>query len=122
MPQRLRLLASPSMPSPALSSRSHSVRARLTSFLAERFPFALPEVLTAYDRGPADFLEVLPAVMRDSLRQSLGAEEIPETTPGVSAAERIGTAIEEIVEACRGFLRREEISASLTRTRRSVRC
>ena len=44
------------MPSPALSSRSHFVRARLTSFLAERFPFALAVVREVADACGADRL------------------------------------------------------------------
>src|SRR6185295_6588146 len=41
-----------------------------------------------------------------------------ETTPRVSIAQRLEQARVELVEACRGFLRREEIAASLTKDER----
>src|SRR5207245_2745211 len=39
---------------------------------------------------------------------------IPETTPGVSGSERLQQAVSEVIDACRGFFRREEIVESLT--------
>ena len=41
-------------------------------------------------------------------------EATPETTPGVSAAERLRGARMEVVESCDGFLRREAIAVSLS--------
>jgi pyruvate/2-oxoglutarate/acetoin dehydrogenase E1 component/TPP-dependent pyruvate/acetoin dehydrogenase alpha subunit len=55
----------------------------------------------------------------EQLRQALGDTqllgEIDETTPGVTASQRLQLAIDEVIDACEGFLRREEIAASLTR-------
>src|SRR5438105_526548 len=39
---------------------------------------------------------------------------IPDTTPGVPASERFRAAVEEVIESCNGFFRREAIAASLT--------
>ncbi|HEV8117360.1 MAG TPA: thiamine pyrophosphate-dependent enzyme, partial [Thermoanaerobaculia bacterium] len=44
--------------------------------------------------------------------------EIPETTPGVTAAERLRQARGELLEACDSFLEREAIAAGLTREER----
>jgi hypothetical protein len=41
-----------------------------------------------------------------------------ETTPGVTARERLAQAEETLVSACDGFLRREAIAASLTNEER----
>ncbi|HEX2165179.1 MAG TPA: thiamine pyrophosphate-dependent enzyme, partial [Thermoanaerobaculia bacterium] len=40
--------------------------------------------------------------------------ELPETTPGVAAADRLAAAAAELAAACDGFLAREAIAASLT--------
>lgn len=77
---------------------------RFVSFIAEKYPFAAPLAAQASDV----------ASLRQSLEQSLQLGELPDTTPGVSAPSRLQLAIDEIVEAAEGFLRREEIAASLT--------
>jgi 2-oxoisovalerate dehydrogenase E1 component len=84
---------------------------RFAAFLAERYPFAAPIVLrTLGDSGE---------IQLDRIRQALGDSmllgDVAETTPGVSATERLQQAVEEVAEACAGFVRREEIAASLTR-------
>ena len=88
------------------TTRRKGVRERFAAFLAERHPFALKPALIAFDRG-GNFEEAL----RDALTTGLA---IPETTPGVSVSERLQQAINEVVEACHGFVRREEIVESLT--------
>ena len=82
---------------------------RFAAFLAERFPFAAPIAL----RATGDSIDV--EKIRAALQDSLLAGDVAETTPGVSASERLQHAVEEVVEACEGFVRREEIAASLTR-------
>ncbi|HMB51670.1 MAG TPA: thiamine pyrophosphate-dependent enzyme, partial [Thermoanaerobaculia bacterium] len=57
-----------------------------------------------------------PALTRE-LEARLGRveiEELPETTPGVSAGERLARAAAEMVEACDGFLARAALAASLS--------
>ncbi|HYK05048.1 MAG TPA: thiamine pyrophosphate-dependent enzyme [Thermoanaerobaculia bacterium] len=83
---------------------------RFAAFLAERYPFAAPIVLrTLGDTGE---------IHLDRIRQALGDSmllgDVAETTPGVSASERLQQAVDEVAEACAGFVRREEIAASLT--------
>ncbi|HEX2061043.1 MAG TPA: thiamine pyrophosphate-dependent enzyme, partial [Thermoanaerobaculia bacterium] len=56
-----------------------------------------------------------PGKLRAALGDALQLGDIGETTPGVSASTRLQQAIDEVVDACAGFLRREEIAASLTR-------
>ncbi|MDQ6799280.1 MAG: thiamine pyrophosphate-dependent enzyme [Acidobacteriota bacterium] len=88
------------------TARRAGIRERFAAFIAERHPFALKPALAAFDRG-GDFEPAL----RDALMTGIA---IPETTPGVSASERLQQAVSEVVEACRGFFRREEIAESLT--------
>ncbi len=90
----------------AETTRRSGLRERFAAFIAERHPFALQPALAAFDRG----LDI-----EQSLRDALAtAADIPETTPGVPASERLRQAISEVVDACNGFFRREEIAASLT--------
>ena len=77
---------------------------RVVAFVLEKYPFA------AHLAAGAGDLEVF----RRALEESLQLNDLPETTPRVSASTRSGQAIAEIVDACEGFLRREEIAASLT--------
>src|SRR5262249_16332798 len=44
--------------------------------------------------------------------------EVPDTTPGISARERLTAANAELLDACDGFLRRCAIEASLTAAER----
>jgi hypothetical protein len=82
------------------------VRERFAAFLAERFPFALKPALAAIDQD---------ADIEQALRHALTAPlNVPDTAPGVAYAKRMQQAIEEVVDACRGFFRREEIAASIT--------
>lgn len=89
---------------------STSLSSRFAAFLAERFPFAAPVVLSCLgDDGQIDL-----ARLREALGDSLLIGDLPETTPGVHAAERLRQAIDEVADAAEGFLRREAIAASLT--------
>lgn len=86
-------------------------RSRFTAFITERFPFALPVALSAFDaHGEA----CGPAIAK-ALAASLPAKEAKaEVTPGVSGAQRLAAAGIEIVEACAGFFQRAAIAESLT--------
>ena len=96
---------------------------RLEAFVVERFPFAVAPVRAAFDacksavRPDEASLDALRATFEAALRtrlQNLAPTERVETTPGVEAPERYQRAIEELVEACDGFLRRAALRASLT--------
>jgi 2-oxoisovalerate dehydrogenase E1 component len=109
--------------------------ARFASFVAERHPFALRPAVAALDMVSVDADETSPKAidaLREPLRRVLlqtlsdflapdaAASQkllggVPETTPGVSVNERLHLAVTEVVEGCDGFLRREAITASLTR-------
>ena len=91
----------------AETTRRTGLRERFAAFLAERHPFALKPALAAFDRGA----EIEPA-LRDALTTGVA---IPETTPGVSAGERLQWAVSQVAQDCKGFFRREEIIESLTR-------
>jgi 2-oxoisovalerate dehydrogenase E1 component len=110
--------------------------ARFASFVAERFPFALRSAVAALDMAigsdgiderdaaavdalRAPLRRLLPQTLSDSLAPDATAAqklrgEVPETTPGVGVGERLQSAIEDVVDAADGFLRREAIAASLT--------
>ena len=92
------------------------VGARLGAFVTERFPFALGDVMGAFDEASGD-----PARFRTQLERRLAkaARDVTgETTPGVAAGTRLRQAHAELADACDGFLRREAIKASLTRDER----
>ena len=113
-------------PSPEPAPRS-AVRARLAAFVVERFPFAASAVLPAVEselgRLPPSQDERLveaieqrrPRVARRLRRLALPRlpRNVAETTPGVTARERWTGAVEQLVRAVDGFLRRESIAASL---------
>jgi 2-oxoisovalerate dehydrogenase E1 component len=105
-----------------------ALAARFAAFVAERFPFALERAIRAFEsvcradpgRDPAS-LETLRRPLSEALARGLdGAapEGIPDTTPRVSAAERLRKARADLLDACDGFLAREAIAASLTRDER----
>ena len=87
-------------------TRRAGLRERFAAFLAERHPFAVKPALAAFDHD---------ADIEQALRHALTTPvNIPDTAPGVPASERFNLAVEEVLEACRGFFRREEIAGSLT--------
>jgi 2-oxoisovalerate dehydrogenase E1 component len=95
--------------------------ALLGAFVLERYPFAYAHALSAFEavNGAAvddpDSIDALRAPFSNELRRRLqGPPDLPEATPRVSAASRWCSAVEELLEACDGFLRRAAIQASLT--------
>jgi len=121
----------PLMTTDAPPQTTATLLARFAAFLAERHPFALKAGLGALSALIAEHVvnESDPAAidaLRDPLRRSLApaltdalapdvaVTNVPETTPGVSVNERLNSAVEEVIEDCQAFLRRESIAASLT--------
>jgi 2-oxoisovalerate dehydrogenase E1 component len=88
------------------ASPSASLLARFRAFITEKHPFAARAIA---DAGTFD-----PASLRRALEALVTANDISETTPGISATERLRIAIDEVIADCAGFFRREEIAASLT--------
>ena len=99
------------------------------AFVAERHPFALDDALAAYDvasKGREPKTEAEFEALRDSigreLRRRLELQTTPEglaeTTPRVTAAQRIGQAHAGLLDDCDGFLRRQALIVSLTRDER----
>src|ERR1044071_1599761 len=105
----------------AVQSRA-SVAARLTAFVLERFPFAAAaaaaalDSLDAGDRGDAAKIDRVRAALPQALRKALAAppRDLPETTPAVAADARWSTAVDELIDACDGFLHRAALALSLT--------
>ena len=97
---------------------------RFDTFITERFPFARAAALDALAGVPGSHaaqseneIDALRRPLGEQLRARLrpsAPDEAGETTPGVSAAARFDAAVDEIVDACDGFLRRAAIRASLT--------
>ena len=115
---------------------STSLLARFAAFIAERHPFASRPAITALDMAIGSraidesdplSIESLREPLRRMLVQTLSdfiapdatasekLGEVPETTPGVAVGERLRQAVVEVLESCDGFIRREAITASLTR-------
>ncbi len=109
------------------SSWTEDLTQRYASFVAERYPFALAVARDALAAAlesvdgegsvkPED-LEALRPKLREELDRRSGGHGLPEdleTTPGVSARQRLEDAAGELADAADGFLRREAITASLT--------
>jgi 2-oxoisovalerate dehydrogenase E1 component len=117
------------MAKPAELVKLTGLASRFGAFIAERHPFALRDVLEAFEtvsggREPADEAAI------DALRPALGreltrrlqaaplAQGIADTTPRTTAAARLAQAHAELLDACDGFLRRAAIQSSLTREER----
>ena len=104
-----------------------SLTARFGAFVAETHPFVLPaatEALAAAGGGGAADEAAIEAVRKafgPLLRARIAAlpsGDLPETTPGVDAETRVAQAVDSLVAACDGFLRREALKASLTAAER----
>ena len=106
------------------------VRDRFVAFVAERWPFALDLVTTAFDRVADRPLETPDAVRacRPRLRQAM-ADAIAgspvdarlgamEATPGVTVAGRLRRSADDLIDACDAELERSAIALSLTRDER----
>ena len=113
------------MPRPVPTSTATGVAARLSSFVVERFPFALAIVKEALESSAASkiaerdgaHIEFFRLEFRRELKRALegtAAADLPDPTPGVSAGQRIEAARSELVAACDAFLVREALAASLT--------
>jgi 2-oxoisovalerate dehydrogenase E1 component len=99
-----------------------SVTARFTAFVLERFPFAAAAAASALgsllpgDLSEAAAVERIRAELPHALRKALPAppRDLPETTPSVAATVRWTLAIDELIDACDGFLRRAAIALTLS--------
>src|SRR6187402_653571 len=100
-----------------------SLRERLLTFITEQQPYASALVAAAWDRSAkreptsADDVEKLRVPLARNLKSSFDGPKLPagiETTPGITARERIQQAESALIAACDGFLRRESIERSLT--------
>jgi 2-oxoisovalerate dehydrogenase E1 component len=99
---------------------------RFAAFVTERFPSSADRAMKAWasvarsrGRKPAATkeIEAMRRPLGRALARSLGFSPprgASETTPGVSAKERMRREEEAILDACDGFLRRESLRASLT--------
>jgi 2-oxoisovalerate dehydrogenase E1 component len=94
------------------AAAAKDVGARLAAFVLERFPFAVPLALQAFDASGGERR----AFRRELDRRvsALPIDGLPPPTPGTAAADRLETARVELGDACDGFLAREAIAASLT--------
>ena len=93
---------------------------RLAGFVAEQFPFASEPVhraLGSVSGSPENARSIVRDKLADavSFRPPAGA---CETTPGVTADQRLKQAAEELLDAVDGFLCRESIAASFTNEER----
>jgi len=102
-----------------------SVAARLGAFVLERHPFAAAAASVAVAKlSPAAMdaasLARLRAELPAALRRALQAPpaDLPECTPAVSSAARWRSSVDDLVEACDGFLHRLELQLTLTRDER----
>ena len=98
--------------------------ARFAAFIVERHPFAVKPALAALGRivempGDIDALReplrrTLEGGLADALSPATPVSDVPETTPGIDVNERLHEAVEEVLESCDAFLRREALAASIT--------
>src|SRR3954465_6222579 len=99
-----------------------SIAARFGAFVLERYPFAAAAAASALESLGPDALSGGAAIesarkkLPQALRRVLAAPppELPETTPAVAASARWSGAVDDLIEACDGFLRRAAIALSLT--------
>ena len=108
---------------------ARGIAAKLTAFVLERHPFALPAIRRLLDGlgsapAPRDQAEIdafrsaFLAQLDAGLSNLADVEGIPDPTPRVSAVERLEQACRQLREDCDGFLRRASLIASLTRDER----
>ena len=105
----------------AVQSRP-SVISRFGAFVLDRFPFAASAAVAALqsvaggDLSREADIERARGELPQALRRSLVAPppDLPENAPGMGAAARWTHAVDELIGACDGFLRRLAIERSLT--------
>ena len=101
--------------------------ARFTAFLTERYPLIADAACAAFAEAGGNraadpgAIETLRVRLRDELQARFG--RVPsggagEVTPGVSGERRLTHALDELLDACEGFFRREVLRLSLTRDER----
>jgi 2-oxoisovalerate dehydrogenase E1 component len=100
-----------------------SLRREFGAFVLERYPFACVAAREAFAAtgGPAAGGEAAIDALRGPFArefrvrlQRLAPIDVAEPTPGVSADQRFQQAVEEVLDACDGCLRRAALRASLT--------
>src|SRR3954469_20461246 len=100
-----------------------NLRREFGAFVLERYPFAATSAREALAEvtGVTPVLETAIDRLRDPFAREFRARlhrlapiDLVDPTPGVSATRRFEQAVEDIVLACDGFLRRAAIRASLT--------
>ena len=96
---------------------------RLRAFVLERYPLAVSPAVSALDsvapQGPEQSIAIdaVRAPFARELRGLLERTPVPlefSATPGVTATDRYAAAVDEIVQACDGLLRRAAIAGSLS--------
>jgi 2-oxoisovalerate dehydrogenase E1 component len=109
------------MADPVAVQARPSVAARFAAFVLERFPFAAaaaPAALESIggDLADAASIDRARAALPQALRRALAAPPrgLPEPTPAVAADARWSSAVDELVDACDGFLRRAALASALT--------
>jgi 2-oxoisovalerate dehydrogenase E1 component len=98
------------------AAASSALAERLSSFVLDRFAFALTPVRAALRDSP-NVRPDRPKEFLAALNRELGrldVRDLPDTSPGVTARARLAQAREELLAGCAGFLAREAIAASLT--------
>ena len=117
------------MAKPAELEKLTGLAGRFGAFVAERHPFALAEALDALEKATGGrelkdeaAIEAARPVLQRELKKRLPSRALPpglpDTTPRMTAAVRVGQAHAELLDAVDGFLRRAAIAASLTREER----
>jgi 2-oxoisovalerate dehydrogenase E1 component len=85
---------------------------RFAAFVTDRYPFAAATAIKAYAKAGAR--TPLRKLLKSALERDLPRESF-ETSPGVTGRQRHAAAIDEILDACDGFLRREALLNSITK-------
>src|SRR5262245_7254228 len=101
------------MPRTFDSVKLSGLGSRFAAFVAERYPFALPYALEAFDAAGLAAIKGRDGVKVDAARPALrralakllydrvaAPEGIADPTPGVTASKRLEQARAEIVDAC----------------------
>ena len=115
------------MPRTAPAGPAAGLAARFASFITERYPFAFDVATEAFAAAggnePADEEAIeaarrrLVVSLRDRLARTSPGGTV-EPTPRTSASARFSQAVDDLVDACDGWMRRAAIRASLTREER----